>query len=273
MQPDRRHVDAAAAALPGAAVRVHAHAQQRRPSPTLVMREVDRVSRARTPPRSADLERVTITALLVFLVALTRCSLVTSFGVLGSLYGAVFLAARRYLTRTSREAVARRRAHQGGQRGDGRLQGPEGGGREGAACALRPASRARRDIRATVNAISTLPRYALEAIAVGGVVTVISLMAGREGTFASTLPLLGAYVFAALRLIPAMQYLFQNFAVLAPCIGRRGAPRRPTSRAATRPATPCASRPTAPVRAHHRAPRRRVPVPGRRRRRAHGAST
>src|SRR5690606_10691716 len=53
-------------------------------------------------------------------------------------------------------------------------------------------------------------RFGLEAIAVGGMVFIASLMAGRSGTFSSTLPLLGAYAFAGLRLMPALQSIFAS---------------------------------------------------------------
>ena len=182
----------------------------------LVVREVERVSSGVNAGLGLLTNAVTISALLAFLVMLDPLLALTSFAVLGTLYGAVFLGTRRYLTRTSRESV-----RLGAERikavneALGGFKELKVAGREGAALRhyARPSQRYA-EIRAVVMAIATLPRYALEAIAVGGVVMVASLMAGREGTFAATLPLLGAYVFAALRLIPAMQYLFSHFALL-----------------------------------------------------------
>jgi hypothetical protein len=57
-------------------------------------------------------------------------------------------------------------------------------------------------------AVSSLPRYALQAVAVGAMVLVASVLAGRGEGVAGTLPLLGAYAFAGLRLMPALQVWF-----------------------------------------------------------------
>jgi ATP-binding cassette, subfamily B, bacterial PglK len=186
-----------------------------------VTNEVTRVTQAVGTGLGLLTSSVTITALLVFLIALDPLLALTSFGVLGALYGAVFLTSRRYLTRTSREfvAIAAERlkavAEAMGGFKDLKVAGLEG-------AALRyyqaPALRQAR-IQAVVNALSGLPRYALEAIAVGGVVVISSLMAGREGAFGATLPLLGAYVFGALRLLPAMQNVFAAFTALRNTLG------------------------------------------------------
>ena len=187
----------------------------------LVVVEVERLSQGVNAGLGLLTNAVTITVLVSFLVALDPLLALASFAILGSLYTLVFFTTRRYLTRTSREAV---------QLGAERIKAVNealGGFKElkltaRESAALRHYARPSRryaDIRATVTAISTLPRYALEAIAVGGMVTVASLMAGRTASIASTLPLLGAYVFAALRLIPALQYMFQNVAVLRSVLG------------------------------------------------------
>lgn len=164
---------------------------------------------------------VTILALLVLLIALDPLLALMSFGVLGVLYGVLFLLSRRYLTRTSRELVAIGAARINAvKEALGGFKDLKVSGRERAALRhYQVPARREASIRATVTAISTLPRYALEAIAVGGMVIIASLMAGREGAFASTLPLLGAYVFGALRLMPAMQSFFGAFATLRNALG------------------------------------------------------
>ncbi len=164
---------------------------------------------------------VSIVALLGFLIALDPLLALTSFGVLGAIYGGVFVITRSYLTRTSRELVKLGSArYKAVNEAMGGFKDLKVAGRE--RDALRhyqvPARRQAR-ISATVNAISGLPRYALEAIAAGGMVVIASLMAGREGSLTGTLPLLGAYVFGALRLLPAMQSLFSAFTSLRNTIG------------------------------------------------------
>jgi ATP-binding cassette, subfamily B, bacterial PglK len=151
-----------------------------------------------------------IGGLVGFLVLLDPLLAVTVFGVLGLAYGGLFTLTRHYLGRIGRESV---------RAGAGRMKAVNealGGfkelkvlGREAAAFAQYTGpSRRYGEVQAAQRALSTLPRYGLEAIAVGSMVLLAALLAGRDGAFASTLPLLGAYAFAGLRLMPAMQTLF-----------------------------------------------------------------
>jgi ABC-type multidrug transport system fused ATPase/permease subunit len=138
------------------------------------------------------------------------------FALFALAYGGIFVASRRYLRRVGREAVAAGAARLTAvNEALGGFKDLKVSGREAAAFARYEApSRRYAEVQAAVMAIAGLPRYALEAVAVGGMVIVASLMAGREGSFADTLPLLGAYAFAGLRLMPAMQNLFNALARL-----------------------------------------------------------
>ena len=157
---------------------------------------------------------VMIVAVLAFLIALDPLLASAVFGTLGLFYGAVFFAAKGVLRRYGREAVAA---------GAARVKAVNEalGGIKDLKVVGRELSAHRRfdvptqrfgTLQARIGAISTLPRYALEAIAFGGMVLIASLMAGREGSFVATLPLLGAYGVAAMRLLPAMQALFSAVA-------------------------------------------------------------
>ena len=181
-----------------------------------VMQQVDRVAQGVGSGLQLLTAGVTIVALLVFLVALDPLLALASFGMLGGLYGAIFLVSRRYLTRTSRELAAIGAARfKAINEAMGGFKDLKVAGRERSALRhYQVPARRQAQIQANVSAISALPRYALEAIAVGGVVVIASLMAGRDGAFATTLPLLAAYVFGALRLMPAMQSVFAAFAKL-----------------------------------------------------------
>jgi ATP-binding cassette, subfamily B, bacterial PglK len=157
---------------------------------------------------------VVIVALVAFLVALNPLTALVAFLALGGVYSAVFLATRRYLRRIGRESVrtgaARLKAVNEALGGfkDLRVAGREASAFEQY---LLP-SRRYGEVQAAVLAISGLPRYALEAVAVGGLVVVATLLSGRQDGAVGTLPLLGAYAFAGLRLLPAMQVLFSAFA-------------------------------------------------------------
>jgi len=62
--------------------------------------------------------------------------------------------------------------------------------------------------------IGQLPRFALEAIAFGGIILLILYMMTLSGGFNSALPILSLYVFAGYRLIPALQQIYISFTQL-----------------------------------------------------------
>jgi ABC-type multidrug transport system fused ATPase/permease subunit len=62
--------------------------------------------------------------------------------------------------------------------------------------------------QATAAVITQLPRFAIEAIAFGGMLLVVLYLMVRSGTFASALPIIGLYAFAGYRLMPALQQIY-----------------------------------------------------------------
>jgi len=68
--------------------------------------------------------------------------------------------------------------------------------------------------QATAQAISQLPRFALEAIAFGGLLLVILYLMAKSGNFASAIPVIALYAFAGYRLMPALQQIYQASASL-----------------------------------------------------------
>ncbi len=61
---------------------------------------------------------------------------------------------------------------------------------------------------ATSQAIPQMTRYILEAIAFGGMISIVLYLINAKQNFASALPLLSLYAFAGYRLMPAMQQIF-----------------------------------------------------------------
>jgi len=59
-----------------------------------------------------------------------------------------------------------------------------------------------------------LPRYALEAIAFGGVILLILYLMTKTGNFGNALPVISLYVFAGYRLMPALQSIYSSFSQL-----------------------------------------------------------
>ena len=63
---------------------------------------------------------------------------------------------------------------------------------------------------AAVKVISQLPRYALEAIAFGGILLVILYLMAKTGSFSNALPIISLYAFAGYRLMPALQQVYNS---------------------------------------------------------------
>jgi ABC-type multidrug transport system fused ATPase/permease subunit len=61
---------------------------------------------------------------------------------------------------------------------------------------------------ASALAIGQLPRFALEAIAFGGMLLVMLYLMAQSGSFASALPIIALYAFAGYRLMPALQQIY-----------------------------------------------------------------
>jgi ABC-type multidrug transport system fused ATPase/permease subunit len=70
-------------------------------------------------------------------------------------------------------------------------------------------------IHASLSVIGQLPRYAIEAIAFGGVIILILYSISQSENFANAIPILSLYVFAGYRLMPAVQAIYSTFAQLA----------------------------------------------------------
>jgi len=62
--------------------------------------------------------------------------------------------------------------------------------------------------QATASIISQLPRFAIEAIAFGGMLLVVLYLMAQSGSFASALPVITLYAFASYRLMPALQQIY-----------------------------------------------------------------
>jgi len=68
--------------------------------------------------------------------------------------------------------------------------------------------------QATAQVIAQLPRYALEAIAFGGMLVVTLYLMVASGSFSSALPTIALYAFSGYRLMPALQQIYQAFTQL-----------------------------------------------------------
>ncbi|PQA85292.1 ABC transporter ATP-binding protein [Limnohabitans sp. TS-CS-82] len=62
--------------------------------------------------------------------------------------------------------------------------------------------------QATAQVIAQVPRFALEAIAFGGMLLVILYLMAQSGSFAAALPIIALYAFTGYRLMPALQQIY-----------------------------------------------------------------
>ena len=62
--------------------------------------------------------------------------------------------------------------------------------------------------QANVQIISQLPRFALEAIAFGGMLVVVLFLMVQRGNFANAIPTIGLYAFVGYRLMPSLQQIY-----------------------------------------------------------------
>jgi ATP-binding cassette, subfamily B, bacterial PglK len=68
--------------------------------------------------------------------------------------------------------------------------------------------------QATASVIGQLPRFALEAIAFGGMLLVMLYLMAKSGSFAAALPIIALYAFAGYRIMPALQQIYGAFTQL-----------------------------------------------------------
>ena len=66
----------------------------------------------------------------------------------------------------------------------------------------------------TAKVLGLLPRFALEAIAFGGMLLLILYLMYKSGSFVLSLPIISLYAFAGYRLMPALQKIYQSITLL-----------------------------------------------------------
>lgn len=150
-----------------------------------------------------------ILALLFYLDPLL--ALITAL-VMGGAYGALFFAIRRSQRRMGQARfAANRRRFEILSESFGGIKEVKLLGRE--ADMVRRYRNPSREFATTtaMNAVvAQLPRYALEAIAFGGIVLMVLYLLGQDRPFETILPVLGLYAFAGYRLMPSLQQIFHG---------------------------------------------------------------
>lgn len=155
--------------------------------------------------------QVTVTlALLILLVIVDPLLAVSVIVVLGAVYAAMFAAMGGWLQRLGEARIAANRERfRVVSEAFGASKALKVGGLE-EVYIQRFASAAERYAKgqAVAQTISQLPRYALEAIAFGGMLLVVLYLMVKSESFATALPIIALYVFAGYRLLPAIQQIY-----------------------------------------------------------------
>ncbi|PKN42501.1 MAG: ABC transporter ATP-binding protein [Deltaproteobacteria bacterium HGW-Deltaproteobacteria-18] len=136
--------------------------------------------------------------------------------VLGGAYLLIYFVIRRYLSRIGKDRVlANKQRFQVAQEALGGIKEVKIFGREQAfyrkftAPALRFAQH-----QANSQVMSQLPRYALEVVAFGGVLTLALVLFRTHDNFSHVLSILAVYAFAGYRLLPALQQVYAHVSKL-----------------------------------------------------------
>jgi ATP-binding cassette, subfamily B, bacterial PglK len=179
-----------------------------------MLSEVDEViNRSLIPGLQIVTRAVVVMSIAAVLIAAAPAITVSVMLMLGGAYAAVFLCTRNYLRRIGDERfTANRERFQIAADVLAGIKEVKVNGLEAAYLQRFSASTdrfARR--RAAPSIIGQLPRYVFEAVAYGGILIVVMLLLARsQGDLSKVLPIVGLYVFAGLRLLPALHDLYSN---------------------------------------------------------------
>lgn len=149
--------------------------------------------------------------ILTFLFIYDPLLALITFALLGSTYGAIFFVVKRNLSNLGvRRVAAQRRSYKFADEAlsgikEIKLLGKEESFIERFSLPAEDYARS----TATSQIIAHIPRYALEVIAFGGILTVVLYYLIAKGDVANVLPMLGLYAFASYRLLPALQSIFE----------------------------------------------------------------
>ncbi|MDP4024375.1 ABC transporter ATP-binding protein [Methylobacterium sp. NEAU 140] len=182
-----------------------------------VLSETDRLVVGVLTPATVLASRATSAlAIIAFLLAYAPGLALILGGGFGGLYVAIYLAMRARLARLGGRSVADNEARfRVVQETFGALTELRLYGRADAFAARfdRPA-RAYAVAAAASLLTGQMPRFAVEAVAFGGVITVVLFALAQGLDVAGILPLLGLFAFAGYRMLPAFQNIFTSIALM-----------------------------------------------------------
>lgn len=151
---------------------------------------------------------------LLFMVDIKLASTVMTF--FGFVYGIVFLMTSGFLTRIGNERVNANQVRYNviyetfGAIKDIKYMGLESHYLD----KFSNAARIYATNQAAAQVLAQIPRFALEAIAFGGMLLLVLYLMVTSGNFSEVLPIIALYAFAGYRLMPAFQQIYSSFSQL-----------------------------------------------------------
>ncbi len=193
----------------------------------LVLSEVDMfVDSALMPMAQTISYSLVLAALVSLLIYVDPLTAISAAAVIGGAYVLIYRAIRHRLTRSGQERLEANRARfEAASEGFAGIKSIKIMGLEGRTLTRFrvPSVVAARSIVMN-NTMGQMPRMVIEATAFGGIIVLaMGLALRREGDSAAVLPVLGLYAFAAYRMLPAVQSIYQNLSNLrfvAPVVER-----------------------------------------------------
>jgi ABC-type multidrug transport system fused ATPase/permease subunit len=183
-----------------------------------VLSEVEQVVRDSLIPALQLVSRLIIVAFIVgVVVAAEPVVAVSVFVGVSLVYGLVYLSMSGFLRRLGRARIAANRArYQIAQEVLGGVKEVKIGGLErGYLRRFENASLRFARLRVQFQLVRELPRHVLELIAIGSILIVImALLMRADGNLGAALPVIALYAFAGLRLLPAVQTIYQSIVSL-----------------------------------------------------------
>lgn len=164
---------------------------------------------------------VTMTMIITLLIIVDPVTALIAGGILGGIYGAIFAVTRGFLSRIGRErVVANQERFASVSDALNGIKVIKVLGREQTYLKRfrKAATKVARNQAASMT-LGQLPKFAIEAIAFGGIILLCLVLMARHGgagsdALAQTLPILGLYAFAGYRLLPTFQSAYQSIAAM-----------------------------------------------------------
>ena len=176
-----------------------------------ILSEVNNViGNALTPTITIISQTITVSAILVLLIITDPLLAFSIFSVLATIYGAIYFVTRKILNNLGKSRLkANQRRFTAVNEAFNATKELKVNGLEQTYIRRfsEPALTYARNI-ATAEVLGQIPRYALEAVTFGGMMLIVLYLMLKNDSFASALPVIALYGFAAYRLMPSLQQIY-----------------------------------------------------------------